>query len=135
MATVACRDSGQDCDWFFKGEDAGVVLIEDNRHGLTAHPENFAKVLVAVKSGALTFSKFATVIAAMVKDIEKRDAKAACSALVLDCPWTASTSTVPDAWVEWVKHFEEAHPDEMMRMMTPDEDNLFIRMLKAIERP
>jgi predicted small metal-binding protein len=37
MPSIACRDGGLDCDWFFKADDIKEVLIEDTKHTLDAH--------------------------------------------------------------------------------------------------
>lgn len=39
MPSIACRDSGLDCDWFYKDDDVAKVLIEVLKHGEEGHLE------------------------------------------------------------------------------------------------
>jgi predicted small metal-binding protein len=41
MYSVSCRDSGLDCDWFFRGEDKIDVMVNDLRHTATTHAKEF----------------------------------------------------------------------------------------------
>jgi predicted small metal-binding protein len=39
MYTVTCRDAGMDCDWFYRGENMGEVILQDFKHSEAAHKE------------------------------------------------------------------------------------------------
>jgi predicted small metal-binding protein len=43
MPSIACRDTGNDCDWFFKNDDTSIVLVSVFKHVQETHPKDIQK--------------------------------------------------------------------------------------------
>jgi predicted small metal-binding protein len=61
MYSMACRDTGMDCDWFYRGENMGEVIMQQFKHAEASHKEFRdwikGKLLWQVMAGVLTVVK------------------------------------------------------------------------------
>jgi predicted small metal-binding protein len=58
MATVACRDTGIECDWSNHSDDPGLLLIELIKHAESEHPDVFGSAIKKYKVWELLLQEY-----------------------------------------------------------------------------
>lgn len=44
MPSIACRDAGLNCDWFYENPDIAKVMVEQLKHSEEVHPDIASKM-------------------------------------------------------------------------------------------
>jgi predicted small metal-binding protein len=114
MPSIACRDAGIDCDFFFEAEDAGQVLVGDLRHAPVAHKKFMDDWAKGIVDGSGKLSAHLYTVVGLMKNPDTKVSRVACADFDLECAWTTSHDSVGRTIIDFVNHLETEHPDELM---------------------
>ena len=107
MPSLACRDTGSICDWFFSSDDTGEVIKAIFEHLLKVHPRR----LKEVSNMPLWIVSFN--IIKMIKGLQPQSCTVACRDLGLGDDWESKADDAVTALLEVQKHWESDHPKEL----------------------
>jgi predicted small metal-binding protein len=114
MATMACRDTGIECDYFVRAADSGA-LIENIviTHGIAAHNDEYERWKKSINEGRGRLSNIIGGLVTFIKDGDSRSATVACTDLGITCDWNTSAPSTAEVFKQLVSHLETQHPDDL----------------------
>jgi predicted small metal-binding protein len=134
MPSLSCRDSGADCDWYYNGLDTGDVLGEDFRHSIRGHLDVMLGLVKEIREKKKQLSVFIPWLISRMKNLNENPAAAACKNIGIDCEFRVAKGSYHETLIEWLKHLEAEHWDEVDRSFMERKAHYFVDLVSAIER-
>jgi predicted small metal-binding protein len=109
--------------------DSMDVLKEDVKHAFKSH----LYIFDMINSQHIPVWRFLASDLLVMKDVEAANARVQCRDLGHECSWTLNTDTIPKAYVQLIRHWEEQHADVFNKRWKREPEKFLMELLGAIK--